>query len=276
MARTRAQEAGISPSKSSAKAKVQKGTKRKASTIGSDKPSKQAKAGKGTGSAKAEDEGSPQSPANLTTKVQSLLERFGNPPLSSMSLREPDKPTAATVLAHILNAMLTSARISHELAAKSVKCLIEAGYHDLETLQKSSWQERTEVLTKGGYTRYREKTATGLGELAEFVSEKYSGDLNNLRKEANDDPDQIRSHVKEIKGLGDVGINIFCDTIQGLWPCLAPFIDPRSEKTAEQIGLGTDVEKIYEAVEKHPQKMAELAVALTTVRLEKKEKEFAS
>jgi len=69
--------------------------------------------------------------------------------------------------------MLTSARINHELAYKSLQCLIEAGYHDLTTLQKSIWKERTEVLTKGGYTRYREKTATALGELAEFVRQKY-------------------------------------------------------------------------------------------------------
>ena len=73
------------------------------------------------------------------------------------------------MLAHIFNAMLTSARISHELATKSVMCSIEAKYHGLETLKKSSWEERTGVLTRGGYTRYREKTAKGLGEVAQFI-----------------------------------------------------------------------------------------------------------
>ena len=69
--------------------------------------------------------------------------------------------------------MLTSARISHKLAYQSLQCLIEAGYHEIERLKKSTWQERTEVLTKGGYTRYREKTATALGELADLVEKKY-------------------------------------------------------------------------------------------------------
>ena len=69
--------------------------------------------------------------------------------------------------------MLTSARISYRLAYKSVKCLIEAGYHNIKVLQKSSWDERTKVLTEGGYTHYREKTATALGELADFVTTQY-------------------------------------------------------------------------------------------------------
>lgn len=69
--------------------------------------------------------------------------------------------------------MLTSARISHVLAYESVKCLLEANYHHIATLKKSSWQERVEVLTKGRYTRYREKTATALGELAELIEDKY-------------------------------------------------------------------------------------------------------
>ena len=43
----------------------------------------------------------------------------------------------------------------------------------MNVLKKSSWEERTQVLTEGGYTRYREKTATALGELADLILEKY-------------------------------------------------------------------------------------------------------
>ncbi|KAF2237196.1 hypothetical protein EV356DRAFT_496754 [Viridothelium virens] len=203
-----------------------------------------------------------------------LIEKYGELPLSSNGISEPSTPTASTVLAHIFNAMLTSARISHELASKTVSCVIEAGYADVQTLNSSSWEERTEVLTKGGYTRYREKTATALGDLCEWVLEKWEGDLNNLRKDAEDEPQRIKSKVKEIKGLGDVGVNIFCDTMQGLWICLAPFMDPRSLRTAETIGLGSDVEQMFEAVGRDPEKMASLCMAITKVRLEKRESEF--
>lgn len=209
-----------------------------------------------------------------STKITSLVDNHGELPLSSNGIPEPATPTAATVLAHVFNAMLTSARISHELAAKSVSCLIEAGYADIQTLKNSSWEERTEVLTKGGYTRYREKTATALGDLCEWVLDKWDGDLNNLRKDAKDEPEGIRSRIKEIKGLGDVGVNIFCDTAQGLWTCLAPFIDPRNLKTAEAIGLGSDVQQMFEAAGKDPDKMSRLCMAITKIRLEKRESEF--
>lgn len=207
-------------------------------------------------------------------KLDSLLESYGELPLFNYGLTEPETATPSNLLAHLLNAMLTSARISNGLAAKSVRCLIEANYHNLETLKKSSWDERTEVLTKGGYTRYREKTATGLGELAEFLSSKYEGDLNRLRGAAGDDAQKVRELVKEVKGIGEVGVNIFHDSVQALWPCMAPYVDPRSFDTAEGLGVGKDVQAMWKGVGKDPVKMARLCQALTTVRLQKKEEEF--
>lgn len=225
--------------------------------------------------AKAKKQDGNSQPAGLDQgKLDKLLKVHGKIPLSDSGLSEPQKSTAATVLAHILNAMLTSARISHVLAAKSVRRLIEANYHDLETLAKNTWEERTQVLTEGGYTRYREKTATALGELAELISSKYDGDLNKLREVAGDDPQRIRELVKEVKGLGEVGVNIFQDTVQILWPSMAPYIDPRSLDTAEGLGIGRDVDALWQGVGKDASRMAMLCQALTTLRLEKREGEF--
>lgn len=72
-------------------------------------------------------------------KLDKLLETQGSAALHGYGLKEPDRATPETLLAHVFNAMLTSARISHELATKSVKYMIEAGYNDIETLKKSSW-----------------------------------------------------------------------------------------------------------------------------------------
>lgn len=214
-----------------------------------------------------------QKPAKpVNPKVASLLSKYGALPLQQ-SLPGTTSPTPKTLLALLLNAILSSTRISHELAAKSVACLIEADYHDIHVLKKASWEEKTVVLTKGGYTRYREKTATALDELADLILEKYDGDLNNLAQQNNSEPAKIRAALKEIKGLGDVGVDIFFGTAQGVWPCLAPFVDPRSLKTAEQLGLGT-VEELWHDAGKDPMEMCRLSTALTTVRLEKKEKEF--
>lgn len=109
----------------------------------------------------------------ITSKLSKMIDKHGTLPLSDLGLSDPTSPTPSTLLALVFHAMLTSARISHELAYKSVACLIEAGYHDVETLSKSTWEERTKILTRGGYTRYREKTATALGELAEGVRGEY-------------------------------------------------------------------------------------------------------
>ncbi|EXJ78842.1 hypothetical protein A1O1_09244 [Capronia coronata CBS 617.96] len=210
--------------------------------------------------------------------IATLIEKYGSLPLSDSAVDEPLSPKPETMLALLLNAMFSSARISHELAAKTLTTTIKAGYHKINVLKKTSWDERTRVLTEGGYTRYREKTATALGDLVEFLEENYQGDLNNLLPGPATDssPSEIRKRLKEIKGLGDVGVDIFCDAAQAVWPCLAPFVDPRSAKTAEAIGIPSDAQALWESeeVNKDPMKMARLAAGLTTVRLEKKETEF--
>ncbi|KAL9622520.1 MAG: hypothetical protein Q9160_003196 [Pyrenula sp. 1 TL-2023] len=210
-------------------------------------------------------------------KIRKLLSSYGSTPLSSTTLSDPSDPSASTLLAHLLNALLSSARISYDLAAKTVATVIRASWYHLDVLKATSWEERTKVLTEGGYTRYREKTATGLGELVEFLESRYDGDLNNLLASANSSPPKVRQKLKEIKGLGDVGADIFFDTTQGLWACLAPFLDPRSLKTVEAMGISGDddvLETLWKEVGEDPARMAELASAITRVRLEGREGEF--
>ncbi|KAL9073823.1 MAG: hypothetical protein Q9161_002655 [Pseudevernia consocians] len=218
------------------------------------------------------------------SKLDALLPSYGN------------EPTPEAVLALLYLVMLSSARVSHELASMSLQCLIEAGYHDIETLEKSTWQERTGVLTKGGYTRYREKTATALGEWADLIEKRYGvlyldegspsrslqltsstitdNDLRNLLTKADSSSTNARKVLREIKGIGKVGTDTFFDVAQGIWPSLAPFIDPRSMETAKHCGLGSDVDTIWDAVRKDADEMCKLSLALTLVRLENQEKKF--
>ena len=66
------------------------------------------------------------------------------------------------------------------------------------------------------------------------------------------------------------------DTAQAVWPCLAPFLDPRSAKTADALGLPGDIQGLWESkeIDKDPMRMCKLASALTNVRLNKRESEF--
>ena len=98
--------------------------------------------------------------------------------------------------------------------------------------------------------------------------------MNNLLKRADSSPAKVRNLLQEIKGIGKVGVDIFFDSAQGVWPSLAPFIDPRSKDTAKICGLGSNVEEMWEAVDKDPVEMCKLSSALTMIRLDKKEGEF--
>lgn len=100
------------------------------------------------------------------------------------------------------------------------------------------------------------------------------GDLTNLYKETSGSRSEIRSALKQIKGIGDVAVDIFLSSVQSLWPEVAPFIPERSLATAQHIGIGTDVNALYKAVGKDPKQMCKLSRALTKIRLEKDEKEY--
>lgn len=119
-----------------------------------------------------------------------------------------------------------------------------------------------------------------LGDLAELITSKYQGDLNNMLKATNSSPAKIRKALKEIKGIGDVGVDIFFDTVQGVWPVLAPFLDPRSVKVVGEIGGLVEkedegvVQELWQCVGRDPVEMCRLAGALTRVRLENRAGEF--
>ncbi|KAL4931601.1 uncharacterized protein BDV17DRAFT_256094 [Aspergillus undulatus] len=204
-------------------------------------------------------------------KLQKTIEKYGRGPLEGTAIEEkaltgsPD-----TILAMLMDAMLKSKPMSHELTDRTLRHLVEVGYHDIQKLGDASWEERAMVLKDGGYNRYREQGSTNLGKLVEFVNEKYDGDLNNLIKNANYDPQKARQLVKEVHGLGDLGVELFFNNVQSVWPSIAPFVDSRSLQTAEEAGLGTDLEAIYGDLEKDPVKMCKLANALSAARLDKR------
>ena len=275
MARTRAQEQAQSSKQNSvqgqsiAKGKAPKKRLQPNDTADEEHRAPPAKATKKTEKNKVSD-----------PKLKRILDGYGTFPLEDAGLAEPEKPTAETMLAHLLHAQLVAARISHQIAARTFHEIMKAGYANLSTLEKSSWEQRTEILTKAGYTHYREKTATELGGLAKFVRERYDGDLSNLYESAkSSEPNQFRSVVrkglKEIKGVGEVALDVFCDTAQGLWRELAPFLDARSLKTALQLGLTDDLGELYDAVGKDPVTMCRLSAALATVRLKGLRDHFA-
>lgn len=79
-------------------------------------------------------------PTNST--IRKLVDETESP-CKVLGLSNPDKASPENILALLINALVSSARISHNIFYNTMRAMIEAGYHDLSTLEKSSWEEGT-------------------------------------------------------------------------------------------------------------------------------------
>lgn len=87
---------------------------------------------------------------------------------------------------------------------------------------------------------------------------------------------KVGTLIKDIKGVGDTADELFLSNLKSVWTSMAPFIDSRSLKTAAEIGIGTDLDAMYEAVQRDPVQMSRFANGLSTVRLEHRQQAIAS
>ncbi|KAJ5654138.1 hypothetical protein N7490_001141 [Penicillium lividum] len=204
----------------------------------------------------------------ISSAIHSVISRFGQPPLAGTTIASQSRLDASpdTVLAMVLDSMVKTGPISHNLTPKTVKHLLDEGYHHIDILATTTWEERTNVLREGGYNRYREQCATYMGSLSDIVSNKYDGDLNNLLETAHGDREKVRGLMMEFKGIGDLGLELFFNNVQSVWPSIAPFLDSRSLQTAEEIGMGRDLDAIYGALDQEPEEMSLLANGLSTAK----------
>jgi hypothetical protein len=139
---------------------------------------------------------------------------------------------------------LLSARIDADIAVTAARALAQAGWTTPNKMTTATFADRTKVLNEAGYARYDESTSRMLGDSAELLLGRWRGDLRQLRGEANKDPDQERKLLKEFKGIGDTGVDIFFREVQSTWAELAPFADRRALASAQRLGLGSDTKAL--------------------------------
>jgi hypothetical protein len=145
--------------------------------------------------------------------------------------------------------LLQSARINSETAMAAAKGLAKQGYTTADSMLDSTWKQRVAVLNDAGYARYQERTATMLEDTARLLTDRWKGDLRRLRDEADRDPAAERKLLKQFKGLGDVGVDIFRE-VQAAWDELYPFADRRALAGAEKLGLGGSAKDLTRHVSK--------------------------
>lgn len=192
-------------------------------------------------------------------KVNQLMERHGHTFCDELGVNIADG-TPSVLFRWLTAAILFSARIHHDLAIRGAKALSRAGYRTAQKMAEATWEDRVRVLNENGYARYDERTASMLQDAADLLVEKYDGDLRKLRATAERDVARERKLLKEVKGLGDVGVSIFFREVQLVWEEHYPFADKVALRAAERHDLGKDASTLARLVprEDYPRLLAAL------------------
>ncbi|WP_404402731.1 hypothetical protein [Pelagibacterium halotolerans] len=181
--------------------------------------------------------------------VKTLLEVHGRTYCAELGI-DIEKNTPSPLFRWLCAAILFSARIGAAQAAKAAKALANNGLTTPKKMANATWEHRVRILNQNGYARYDESTSRMLGDTSNMLIETYGGDLRKLRDKAERDPKAMRNALKQFKGLGDVGVDIFFREVQSPWPELYPFADKKSLAAAKELNLGSDAETLAKHVSK--------------------------
>lgn len=194
--------------------------------------------------------------------LQRLLDRHGRTYADECGITVRNRPDELFQL--LVMSLLMSARISADIAVRATRALLEHGLTDAGRMAAASWQERVDALGEGGYVRYDESTSGYLGETSELLLQRYDGDLRRLRDEAEADPTRLRGRLRDCKGIGDVGVDIYFREVQPVWDELYPFAGGALH-TAEKLDLGSSARELARLVPRD--EFATLVAALVRCRL---------
>lgn len=134
-----------------------------------------------------------------------------------------------------LASVLFAKRISAEIAKRTYKRFEEEGLTTLDKILEAGWDRLVEVLDSGGYVRYDFSTASNFLEIMGGLKEKY-GSLEDLHRES-DSPRDLERRLREFRGVGPVGVNIFLRELRGIWSKANPKPSGMAVKAALSLGI---------------------------------------
>ncbi len=190
--------------------------------------------------------------------VAGLLEQHGQTYAEAAGITLRDKPSPLYQL--LVLAMLSSTRISADIAVAAARELFTEGWRTPERMRKATWSQRVTALGRSGYRRYDESTSTKLEEGATWLLETHGGDLRRVRPEGPGQVDRLIGAIAETPRIGPTGARIFCREVQDLWPEVAPYFDDRALRSADELGLPTDPAELAALAPRR--QLARLAAAL--------------
>ncbi|CAD0100983.1 unnamed protein product [Aureobasidium mustum] len=182
--------------------------------------------------------------------------------------------SALSAFEELICAVVLSRPISHKLGLRAIRTILNSPYSFTTPFAIiSAGKERRHQALNDAKTQHKDKTAEQIGLVADVVAHKFSKNdtdtsLDKLREQASKGWDMERDLLQEnIKGLGKTGLDIFFRRVQWLWPEAYPFVDEKSSRGIEKLGLP-----------KHPDELAKVLdrywAKLDTSNLEKGDKEM--
>jgi hypothetical protein len=149
-----------------------------------------------------------------------------------------------------LASILFGSRISGAIAERTYRAFEQARVLSPRAILDIGWAGLVQILDRGGYVRYDEKTATKLMLICAALLHRDAGDLRAIQREALE-PRDLEAKIRQLgKGIGEVTANIFLRELRGIWPNAEPLPSRFTVSAARDLrfvpGSMRDPERILE------------------------------
>ncbi len=195
--------------------------------------------------------------------VQRLLKEAGTTYAEEAGIRINDKPMPLFQL--LVLCMLASKPIDATTAMRAASELFSAGLRTPKAVLASDRPSMITAFDRAHYVRYDESSAARLTDIAARVQHDYAGDLRDIAARSKHSIEAATRMLKQFKGIGDTGADIYLRDVQDVWTWVRPYFDDRATAAAEALGLPTDPDKLSALA---PRANARLAAALVRSALD--------
>jgi endonuclease III len=195
--------------------------------------------------------------------VRNLLDHAGTTYAEEAGIALKDKPMPLFQLLTLC--MLASKPIDAAIAMRAARELFHDGLRTPKAVLDADRSTMIKAFGRAHYVRYDESSATRLVDIARAVRDDYADDVRGLAEQSSDDVTSARRFLKQFKGIGDTGADIFLREVQDVWTWVRPHFDKRTISAAQGLGLPADVAELGRLA---PRSNAKLAAALVRVSLD--------
>lgn len=195
--------------------------------------------------------------------VRRLVRSAGTTYAAEAGIRMDDKPMPLFQL--LVLCMLTSKPIDAAIAVQAARELFAVGLRTPKAVLEANRRTMISAFGRAHYVRYDESSATRLTDMAQRAHDEYGGDLRELARRSQHDVHAAKRLLKQFKGIGDTGADIFLREVQDVWTWVRPYFDERTTTEAKALGLPADPAELGRLA---PRSSARLAAALMRSQLD--------